>query len=181
MSKYSWHIRQFIEEQIDLIDNNEWVRFYDILNNYDNEDLQPEIGTITEMLLEAEIDPLNELSIIPEGYLCNTSITHFKCPNHIKDIGKEAFYDAEKLEFISLPEGLIKIEDAAFCGCTSLTTITLPNTLRYMGFNVFYNCESLTEVIYRGPKEVMEDLIKIRHLFNHNGITIKCIDGDITL
>ncbi len=47
---------------------------------------------------------------------------------------------------ITLPEGLITIEDGAFNGCTSLTNVVFPETLLRIDNYAFENCSSLTAI-----------------------------------
>jgi hypothetical protein len=75
--------------------------------------------------------------IMPE----NTSIT-------IKDgtlgINPAAFSYCTNLTSITLPEGLISIGSRAFENCNHLYSITIPNTVETIGEYAFWNCYNLT-------------------------------------
>lgn len=72
-----------------------------------------------------------------------------------KTIGKEAFVPfsagnqtvgGASLEKVTLPEGLEKMESAAFYGCARLKSINIPASLKEMGDNVFGSCIVLSDV-----------------------------------
>ena len=61
----------------------------------------------------------------------------FRVPSSVKTIGKYAFVNYNtKLEKISLPEGLKKIDDYAF-HLTGLTDLKIPSTVEYIGKSAF--------------------------------------------
>jgi len=64
----------------------------------------------------------------------------------VTSIGKCAFCDCENLQYIDLPDGLIKIGDWAFSGCESLTEINIPDGVISIGCDAFKGCRSLTEI-----------------------------------
>ena len=61
-------------------------------------------------------------------------------------IGKDAFLDQTQITAISLPDGLISIEDSAFSGCTGLTKVIMPDTVTYAGIYAFGFCDNLKEI-----------------------------------
>lgn len=60
-------------------------------------------------------------------------------------IGEGAFEEYD-LKTLTLPEGLLSIEEDAFKGCRSLKKVELPDSLQYLGFDAFDGCDSLTEI-----------------------------------
>ena len=57
-------VEEFIEQNIDLIDNNKWQLIYDRLKN--RHELQPhQIGKFSRMMLEVGINPLEYMNYIP--------------------------------------------------------------------------------------------------------------------
>lgn len=48
-------------------------------------------------------------------------------------ISPYAFYKAENLTNVSLPSGLVTIENNAFYGCINIKSITVPKTVNYIG------------------------------------------------
>lgn len=55
---------------------------------------------------------------------------HGHVPDGVKVIGKRAFYGC-RIDSLALPEGVVDIEDEAFCDC--YLSISLPNSLRSIG------------------------------------------------
>ena len=62
-------IKNFIEQNIGLIEDNKWEEVYD--NAWSVwEFLSADIGELTATFLDADIDPSDYLDYIPKGYLC---------------------------------------------------------------------------------------------------------------
>lgn len=122
----------FIEKHIDWIENNEFDKIYSsgILETFDRAEL-------TEILLSIGVDPLKHLTFVPENYLSDSNIKQFIVPTHIDRICTTAFWRCQELEKVTLPEGLILIEDSAFSECHKLTQINLPSTLEYIYEDAF--------------------------------------------
>jgi len=83
---------------------------------------------------------------------CNTSVI----PNDgsIKYIGNEAFYNCQKFEYITIPEGVLGIGNGAFRSCKNLKGVELPNTILYVGAYAFSGCSSITNIDF--PDSVIE-------------------------
>ena len=118
-------VKDFIEENIDLIEDNKWEEVY---NNASELPLSSR-EALTSILLEADIDPLNYLNYIPDFYLAGQDINSFNIPSHIKRINKFAFYY-----------------------CTSLTNVTIPDSVTSIGYVAFHSCYSLTSIKFNGTK-----------------------------
>ena len=67
----------------------------------------------------------------------------FGAENYGASIG---FY-SYALEWVTVTEGIEKIDDHAFYQCRTLRSVTLPQSVREIGVRAFDACESLTEVI----------------------------------
>lgn len=117
MDKYT---QQVIKHYADLIEINDWETFYIRLKSvYNNSN----IGQITEILLEAGIDPLKDLDYIPENYLAGSDLGSFTIPEHIKIIEEYAFNECQKLKIIYFPNSLEIVKFRAFRNCHSLEDI----------------------------------------------------------
>lgn len=57
-----------------------------------------------------------------------------------------AFLNCNRMNSITLPDGMYSIGNSAFNGCTSLTSIDLPNSLVSIGDNAFSLCKNLTSI-----------------------------------
>ncbi len=102
------------------------------------------------------IDDYNEAMkvttiVIPEGVevigdFCDfPNLTTVILPSSLKCISAVCFGGLEKLRSITLPEGLVAIDDSAFMR-TGLTSVSLPKNLKYLGPNAFDRCDSLEEI-----------------------------------
>jgi hypothetical protein len=79
-------------------------------------------------------------------YPRNKDKTDYTIPDGILRITDAAFYECKRLINIYLPESLELIRDYAFAECEGLKTITLPINLRYIGEYAFENCTNLETV-----------------------------------
>ena len=61
-------------------------------------------------------------------------------------IGKDAFLDQSQITDISLPNGLLTIEDNAFDSCRGLTEIVIPDTVTKAGIYSFAFCDNLESI-----------------------------------
>lgn len=64
----------------------------------------------------------------------------------ITGIGELAFYHCENLESVALPDSLLSIGNFAFAGCKSLKQICFGSALKSIGQSTFDSCESLVNV-----------------------------------
>lgn len=71
-----------------------------------------------------------------------------RIPEYVNDvpvtvIQKEAFFQCEGLQYLSLPETLKQIDEGAFYGCLSLHELELPDGLEQIGAFAFFGCSGL--------------------------------------
>lgn len=137
-------LKQFIEENIDLISDNEFIDVYNKIKSYKFTRL------FTEAMLAAEINPLNYTEAVPPRYLYESNIQHVDIPVGIIVINKYSFADCRQIKEVTIPEGVIKIGEGAFYNCTSLKVLHLPSTLKYIDTAAFAMCRSLEEVTFAG-------------------------------
>lgn len=79
-----------------------------------------------------------------DGFENNEKIKSVVIPSSVKVICCDAFYNCAALEKVTLPEGLLCIDQAAFEN-TALTSVTVPKSLLYIGFDAF-ECNNLSEI-----------------------------------
>ena len=113
-----------------------------------------------------------------------------------KGIANSAFLNAEKLQSVTLPDGISYVEDCAFFGCSGLKDITIPTGTKYVGSyafakcgnltsviipdsvmqindSTFINCENLTDIYFAGSKEEWKTLTKNKHLgYDEDVVTV---------
>lgn len=169
-------VKNFIEENIDLIEENKWDEIYQEADNK----LGDETGKFTEIMLQADIHPEEYLKELPKNFLYKSSIQEFEIPNIIKSIGRNsffgcrsltsiiipgtvasidgtAFYGCDNLKSISIPDSVINIGGYAFGYCKSLTSVTIGNSVTKIGFAAFGSCSSLTSIIIKNPEIIFGD------------------------
>lgn len=61
-------------------------------------------------------------------------------------IDKMAFYYADAMVSVSLPEGIKEIPEQTFYNCSSLTSVNIPSTISEIGTNAFNYCSKLAEI-----------------------------------
>lgn len=95
-------------------------------------------------------------------------------------LGTALFSDNDKLENVSVPNGVTTIGGSAFAGCTKLRTVTLPASVTALGTDghgfVFLNCKSLESVDLPGKVKVLESGLfrgceSLKSLTIPNGVT----------
>ena len=78
---------------------------------------------------------------------CN--VTTVTLPQSIEWINRHAFLES-KIEAITIPDSVVRIEWGAFDGCDQLTTVSLPSTLQYLETEAFQWCTSLESITIPG-------------------------------
>lgn len=67
-------------------------------------------------------------------------------PEGVTEIGEYAFGNCTSLTRATLPEGVTEIDRSAFGNCTLLMCVTFPDGLQSIGLDCFRGCASLTEL-----------------------------------
>lgn len=135
------YIKKYIEDHIDLIDENDFNSLY----NSCPENLR---GLLSESLYNCGIDPLSYLTSVPRRmWFESESLEQFKIPAGIKSIEASAFEDST-IEEVFIPASVVTIHTAAFCGCKQLKTITFESgsSLKLIGSSCFENCSSIESI-----------------------------------
>lgn len=65
----------------------------------------------------------------------------------VKNIENNAFYNADFIESIIIPNSVTDIGVSAFYGCKNLTNINIPNSVTNIGNSAFYDCNNLTSIV----------------------------------
>ena len=135
-------------------------------------------GTLTEILLKANINPLKNMWYVPEGYgTFNDALPNVYYLN-IRYIAENAFYECDSLNTILL-DNIEEIAEYAFRACRNLTTIYLSNIEKVKQFaftdtpklqhvmieNVNYldhfamGWNNLSDIKFRGTTKDFNDLL----------------------
>lgn len=89
--------------------------------------------------------------------LCGSMSKHAYVAPGTESIGRGAFAYCEKLEGVSLPDGLRKIGYMAFSSCEKLSEVNLPDGLEEIGGYAFSECTSLRELSIPNSVKKMGD------------------------
>ena len=83
------NIKEWIETHIELIEKEQFDELY--------KHQEVDTSIVTQILLQAGIDPLKNLDHIPNNYLSGSNISSFSVPTNITRIGSSAFWNCECL------------------------------------------------------------------------------------
>ena len=101
---------------------------------------------VNNAVFEYEITELNTIRII--GYTGSYDIHAVEIPAEMEgivvaEIGAKAFYYANNISSITIPDSVHTIGDWAFAGCTYLADIKIPASVTAIGEGAFYKCVAL--------------------------------------
>ena len=114
---------------------------------------------MTELFLNAGIDPLINSKVIPISYLRGSNIKEFK-----------------------IPDGITVILDGAFRDCLELEKVSLPLSIGVISSTSFLYCPNLKMILYEGTKEQLASISGIKYIIrtcHYLNCTIRCSDGDV--
>ena len=101
-------------------------------------------------------------------------------PSGLITIEERAFAECAGLTGIEIPDGVTSIADKAFALCAGLTEIELPDSLTSIGKIVFNGCVSLTQIKYNGTMQQWESVEKgSTWKSNAPAEKVICTDGEI--
>lgn len=145
-------LKNFIEENIELIENGEFEVIY---SDLDADFRYTFIGDFTEALIKAGIDPAKFMKEIPPHYLGGTSLRSYTIPNNITAIG-----------------------EYAFSGYNGLTGVVIPSTVTSIGAYTFRYCRELESITYLGTIDQWKEVKKLPGWKKDSSIKkIICTDG----
>ena len=88
----------------------------------------------------------SEIEVIEECAFMNCkSLTTINFIDNVKFIGRSAFAGMDKLQSITLPNGLVDIQEFTFFECESLSYISIPTSVRFISSYAFQHT-ALTEL-----------------------------------
>lgn len=79
---------------------------------------------------------------------CKEDVVSVTIPNGVIRIEEDVFNGCSNLESVTLPDSLTSIGRRAFAHCHSLKTITIPNKINRIGDNAFWGCKNLSKVVW---------------------------------
>ena len=191
-------LSKFIKAHVNEINNNNFAKVYEDTND----SLTPCLLTskLTELFLDAGLEPLEYMQAVPANYLAYSKLTSITIPENITSIGRCAFSGCDGLTSITIPDSVTSIGSSAFENCSGLTSIVIPdsvtsidhwafqyctgltsatigNGVKNISRYAFWDCASLKDIYFNGTKDQWNVIKKI-----DSGIkncTIHCTDGDL--
>lgn len=148
-------LQKFIEDNIELIDNNKFDELYDRdIVDWSN----VSIREVTDVLLAAGIDPLQYLTSIPVRYQDSSCHSHrnIVIPSNVKTIGGGAFRYLD-VQSVTIEEGCTHIHRYAFADNPFLTVIHLPHSLTKIYTRVFQR-SPIEKLYYNGTLEEFRNI-----------------------
>ena len=128
--------KQYIENNITLIDNNEWIEFFDNAPN----------GT-AGVIYESGIDFLTKITELKHVAFYRSSITSIELPDNITTIGNECFERCENLQRISFGNSIKELPSFCCAGCPELVDVELGVNVNTIGSYAFDGCTNLEKII----------------------------------
>lgn len=151
MVELTFEVKEFIEQNIDLIEQKMWDKVYDNADfTLDSENT----GNLTTILLDSGLDPIFEqgLSYIPKYYLSDQKITTFEIPSNITAL-KEGCFSYSTIQEITIPEAVQEIDDYVFCDCASLKEVTIFSYTAFISKTAFAYCpKNMIVYCYEGSQ-----------------------------
>ena len=191
-------LSKFIKAHVNEINNNNFAKVYEDTND----SLTPCLLTskLTELFLDAGLEPLEYMQAVPANYLAYSKLTSITIPENITSISRCAFSGCDGLTSITIPDSVTSIGSSAFENCSGLTSIVIPdsvtsidhwafqyctgltsatigNGVKSISRYAFWDCASLKDIYFNGTKDQWNVIKKI-----DSGIkncTIHCTDGDL--
>lgn len=134
-------LKKFIEEYIDLIEAKDWRTLY----NHAQTEIPFQIGNLTTNLMNAGINPLDDLDVVLPEMFADSMIAKIELPIQISVIKRQAFKNCYELREVTLPPALLRIDNEAFANCYDLHTIRYPGTIKKLKMS-FPNWEHFSKL-----------------------------------
>ena len=175
------------EDVQDALVRNDMQELYKLAENLYLSD--PNIGELTNILIQASIDPLLGMTEIPTCFLYHQKdIKSFSIPTRITKINNDAFTYTD-LESVTIPDSVKVIGNGAFSDCKNLKTVELPTgvelyrsalsssglesvelkDVKLQGYFIFWSCKQLKSVTIEGdtpviPGRTFEGCFNLTHI-----------------
>ena len=119
-----------------------------------------------QSLTQIEVAEGNEYFCDVDGILFNKDKTAILCypiaktgtayeiPSGVKTIGAYALCHVYRLENVTIPESVTRIEYAAFWGCDGLISLDFPASVSYIGEMAFYCARNFAKAVINNPDAV---------------------------
>ncbi len=86
------------------------------------------------------------VAIADYAFFGANGMTSVSIPQSVTNIGVKAFKNCTRLNNVALPRGLKQLGQAVFQGCTTMESATVPSGVTYLWSNTFEDCTALKRV-----------------------------------
>ncbi len=119
--------------------------YYYVINENGNATITRYAGGNANVQVPSELNGTT-VDVIGEGAFADKAIRNITFPDTIKKIEKNAFFECDKLQFVSMGNGIEIIEDQAFAWCFELTKIEFSENLKEVGERAFEGCKLIETI-----------------------------------
>ena len=132
-------------------------------------------GNDKKYVIPAKIGGKSVTAIDDNAFICCDKLESVTIPNGVTEIGRNAFSGCTSLASITIPDSVAKIGECAFEGCTSLKNVVIPAGTTYIGDHAF----GFYEYIHGGNNERWRkvDGFKINYTKNTYGHHYATMNG----
>lgn len=148
-----YRIIRFLKSCQGYLENENFKDLYELANT--DFETSRDIGFLTQVLLDANINPLDYLDYVPQTCFYGLDMFGFDLPKHITSIDKHAFAYTKNLKIINL-NNINYIDENCFTG-SSLEEVLIPESIEVIPPEAFYNCYSLRRVLLSEGVEYIND------------------------
>ncbi len=99
-----------------------------------------------DIAVPAEIKNKKVTQLAEGAFYKADGVVSVSVPEGVVQIGKDCFYGCVSLTGVSLPATLTSIGDGAFTGCVSLKSVLLPAACSSLGSGAFAGCDALADI-----------------------------------
>ena len=161
-------LKTFIEEHIELIEKKRWQALY----SYATAEIPFQIGNLSYNMLQAGVNPLEDLNRVLSEMFCNSMELHeIIIPSNITKIMRQAFMNCYYLTKINIPKSVTFIDDTAFLGCYYLEDIQYEGTT-----TDFLNNIKPTYEMFKDTKKGIVECSDAKVIFDFDG-TVNIIEA----
>lgn len=107
-------------------------------------------------------------SVIDNGVFNSsaTNISFFSFGDEVEEVTHHICYNMSKLTSITLPNGVLKINNSAFERCSNLTSISIPHTVTTLGESAFSGCTAWRVVLPNSLKYIGKNALYNTFTYN---------------
>ena len=149
-SKFASELADRVEEMVKA--NTEQEKTVDITENGTVEIVPDEGYKLTKVTANVNVSGENKLAQLVDGTI--TEITAQDLEG-ITEIRSNAFYRANNLISVAIPNGVTTLNGYSFANCSNLENVTFPNTLTHIDEYVFNNDKKLINITFPNTLETI--------------------------